>query len=81
MVWRERVAAGYHYRSLGHGLPTLPAGLTHKDVTTARIENPLRQIHVRRRAPRDTVRDGMPDHYLFRSDGYFMKQNDSICQG
>ena len=47
----ERGTAGYHYRSTGHGQPKLPAGLTHKDVTTARIKNPLRQTHVRRHAP------------------------------
>ena len=39
----ERGAAGWNYRSLGHGQPKLPAGLTHKDVTTARIKNPLKQ--------------------------------------
>lgn len=78
--WGERGTAGWNYRSPGHGQPKLPAGLTHKDVTTARIKNPLRQIHVRRRAPGDTIRGSNPDHYLFRSDAGIMTPKLFQCQ-
>lgn len=78
--WGERGTAGWNYRSLGHGQPKLPAGLTHKDVTTARIKNPLRQIHVRRRAPRDTIRGSNPDHYIFRSDTCILRWGCFKCQ-